>query len=102
MQRFLTTWEASEALLVAHLRRRLRALRFLEQQTGLTARTVTEEEVQRYLETLPPGDPARTLSRSELRDQVKRERNRSHEARYLEELRARADVRLLGARGPRP
>jgi hypothetical protein len=102
VQRFLTTWEESEAHLVAHLRRRLRALRFLEQQTGLTAKTVTEEEVQRYLEDLPSSDPARTLTRSELREQVKRERNRSHEARYLEELRSRADVRLLGVPGPRP
>jgi hypothetical protein len=97
-ERFLAGTELSEEELVVILARTLRVQRYVESRVGRSAR-VEERDVERWLEArgaAGASGPVRDAARAELVE----ERTRIHVRELVEELRSRADVRVLGALAP--
>jgi len=96
MRAFLDSQEATEDELAAVLRRELRVARFLESRQRHAARAV-EQEVQRALSSGgPDGGSEREAVKVELvrARELMRERYRALTRKELDELRAKADVRI--------
>ncbi len=91
-QRFLAASDLSEDELSATLARTLKVNRYLASRVGRSAR-VSDEEVDRALAArgVQPGAAAREAMRGRLSE----ERFQAHVAELLNELRGRADVRVV-------
>jgi hypothetical protein len=97
-ERFLGGTELSEEELIVILTRTLRVQRYVESRAGRAAR-VDERDVDRWLEArgaAGASGPVRDAARAEIVE----ERTRTQVRELLEELRSRADVRILGALAP--
>jgi hypothetical protein len=93
-ERFLASSELSEDELLAKLGRMARVQRYVQSRMRQAAR-VTDEEVDRWLRergTGPVPEPAREAARAQLAE----EKAGAQVKELLRELRARADVRILG------
>jgi hypothetical protein len=93
-ERFLAGNELSEEELLVVLTRNLRVRRYLESRAGRAAR-VDDRDVERWLEArgaAGASGPVRDAARAELVE----ERTRTQVRELVEELRSRADVRVLG------
>jgi hypothetical protein len=95
-ERFLAASELSEDELLATLARMVRVQRYVESRVGRAAR-VGDDEVDRWLRErgAAPAGPARDAARSQLAE----EKARAQVKELLEDLRSRADVRIVGLRG---
>lgn len=91
-RRFLAANEIQEEEVAAVLGRSLRAGRYLETRIGPGAR-VGDEEVERHLRA--GGGQASAAARDAARAELERSRARRQVGDLLQELRARADVRIL-------
>jgi hypothetical protein len=92
---FLRSSELSEDELVATLSRMIRVERYVQSRIGRTAR-ISDDEVDRWLrERGAASAPAAT--REAARAQLAEERAAAQVRELLSELRARADVRLIGS-----
>jgi hypothetical protein len=96
--RFLSGTELSEEELIVILSRTLRVKRYLESRAGRTAR-VDERDVERWLEARGASGASGAV-RDAARAELVEERTRSQVRELLDELRSRADVRILGALAP--
>jgi hypothetical protein len=98
-ERFLADGELTEDELAATLARMLRVERYIQSRVGRSAR-VGDDEVDRWLAdrgARGAGAPARDAARSQLvEDRVK-----AQVREILAELRARADIRIVGQLGRR-
>jgi len=94
---FLARQEATEEQLASLLRRDLRVARYLESRVRVAAR-VTEEEIRRFYTARPEEFAERgyVQVREGIKNHLTRQRIRELAARQLDELRGRADIRLLG------
>lgn len=100
---FLASQEATEGQLAAVLQRDLRVQRFLESKVKLAARP-TEEDVQRFFAVHAGelgGQPYDKV-REGIRAQLVRERSRTMTKKQLDDLRAKAEVRIVAPFGRRP
>ncbi|HEY3447861.1 MAG TPA: hypothetical protein VGK67_16010 [Myxococcales bacterium] len=93
---FLASQEATQSQLSAVLQRGLRVQRFLDTKVKLSSR-VTEEDVARYYAIHAGelgGQPYERL-REGIKAQLARERSRTMTKKQLDDLRAKADVRIV-------
>jgi hypothetical protein len=97
--RFLEQSELSEDELVATLSRMIRVERYVQSRVGRSAR-VGEDEVDRWLRERGAAGAAAPV-REAARSQLAEERARSQVRELLSELRARADIRIVGQLGER-
>ncbi len=100
---FLASQEATEAQLAAVLQRDLRVSRFLDSKVKLSVR-VTEEDLTRFYALHAHelgGQPYKDV-REGIKNQLTRERYRTLAKKQLEDLRAKADVRIVAPFAQRP
>ncbi len=95
-ERFLEAAELSEDELVATLGRMLRVQRYVQSRVGRAAR-VGEDDVDRWLRQRGAGG-APSAARDAARAQITEERATAQVRELLSELRARADIRIIGLR----
>jgi hypothetical protein len=98
-ERFLSEGELSEDELAATLARTMRVERYVQSRVGRSAR-VGDDEVDRWLaERGKPGAaaPVRDAARSQLAE----DRAKAQVREILQELRGRADIRIVGQLGQR-
>jgi hypothetical protein len=94
-ERFLEATELTEDELEATLVRMVRVQRYVQSRIGRAAR-VAEDEVDRWLrERGAPGAPP--AAREAARAQLAEERATAQVLELLSELRARADIRVIGS-----
>lgn len=100
---FLSSLEASEDQLAAVLRRELRVTRFLDSKVKLLAR-VGEEQLRDFYRDHPEQFAGQSYAavREAIKAHLTRERYRELTRTQLDELRTRADVRLLAPFARRP
>ncbi len=95
-QAFLQQQEASEDQLAAILRRQLRVARYLDSRVKLAAR-VSEEELRRFYQEHQDDFVGQGFSqvREGIKAALTRDRYRQLAKRLMDELRARAEVRVV-------
>ena len=103
---FLSAREASEEQLAAIVRRQLRVTRYLDSRVKVAAR-VSEEELKRYFQDHPADFDGQAFPqvRESIRTALVRDRYRVLAKKQLDDLRARAEVRVLArfeASKPKP
>jgi hypothetical protein len=96
-ERFLEASELSEDELEATLARMIRVQRYVQSRIGRAAR-VAEDEVDRWLHDRGAPD-APAAARDAARAQLAEERATAQVLELLAELRARADIRVIGSLG---
>ncbi|MGC4113861.1 MAG: hypothetical protein QM765_04240 [Myxococcales bacterium] len=96
VEAFLAAQEATPGQLAAVLQRGLRVSRFLDTKVKLSAR-VTEEDMSRFyaLHASELGDQPYDRVRDGIKTQLMRERYRVLAKKLLDDLRAKADVRIV-------
>lgn len=92
--RFLAASELGEEDVVAALARSIRVERYLETRVGPGAR-VADEEVERHVRALGAAGASAEADREAARAEMERTRARAQVRELLQELRSRADVRIL-------
>lgn len=102
LEAFLASQEATESQLTAVLLRSARVARFLDSKMGLSR--VTEEELTRWYAAHASelgGQPYEKM-REGIRTRLTRERYRTLVKKQLDDLRSKADVRIVAPFGKRP